>query len=215
MNGFPLQKILKGRLLKIAEMQDKLMIEASSRFGIVLHGGTAIWRMYKGKRLSFDIDVYYNKPKEMLKHFERSGIFRLAKGKLTGTDTLYMKFQEGDIEVEMQASSLPRKMRMVDGEFRLVGGDSIIVRTLEPSELLLEKISAFGDRRKSRDLYDVFYLLEFTDAKDVRRALNGLLPLLGEPPKDFAGLRELILMGKAPDFETIVRKVKLYAKGQA
>ncbi len=210
---FPLQRILKGRLLKIAEMQDRLMIEASSKFGIVLHGGTAIWRMYMGKRFSFDIDVYYHDPPELLRYFEKRGAFNMVKGKLTGSDVLYMRFQEGNVAVEMQASPMHGKARTADGEFHLVGGDSIIVRTLEPADLLLEKISAFRGRRKARDLYDIFYLLDFADSSQIRDGLAGMLPLLKEKPKDFAGLMELILVGKVPDFDTIIRKVRSHAKG--
>jgi predicted nucleotidyltransferase component of viral defense system len=123
-----------------------------------------------------------------------------------------MRLQEGGVSVEMQASPMADEKRTADGEFRLVGGDSIIVRTLEPSEILLEKISAFKDRRKARDLYDVFYLLDYAKTTGVRNALRGLIPMLACQPKDFTGLRELILAGKTPDFETIARKVRSHAK---
>jgi len=46
----PLAKILKGRILKIAEFQDLIVIELCKRFDFILRGGTAIWRIYGGKR---------------------------------------------------------------------------------------------------------------------------------------------------------------------
>ena len=209
---FPLKGLLKGKLLRTAELQDKLVIELTSRFEITLHGGTAIWRVYKGKRFSSDIDIYYANPAEILKYFEKSEAFKLVRGKLTSSDVLYMRFKEGNVLVEVEASPLFRKIQSTDGEFYLVGGDSIVLKTLTPSELLREKINAFRSRRKARDLYDIFYLLDIADTGKIKNELKGLVPCLKDMPKDFSGLKELILIGKTPDFETVVRKVRIYAK---
>jgi hypothetical protein len=40
-----------------------------------------------------------------------------------------------------------------------------------------------------------------------------LLPLLESPPGDFDGLGELVLVGRAPDFDAIKSKVREYAEG--
>lgn len=204
----PLKNLLKGKLLRIAELQDKLVIDLSSRFGIILHGGTAIWRMYRGKRFSYDIDIYYENPAEILEYFKKSRVFKLVRGKLTSSDILYLKFQEDNILVEIEISPLFRELHTTDGEFYLIDGDSIILKTLTPAELLKEKINAFRNRKKARDLYDIFYLLDIADISKIK----GLTSLLKTMPKDFSGLKELILIGKAPDFETIIKKVRRYAK---
>lgn len=209
---FPLNRLLKGKLLRIAEMQDKLVIELASRFGIILHGGTAIWRMYRGKRFSFDIDIYSSDPAEILEYFKKSEAFKLVRGKLTSSDVLYMRFQEGNTLVEVEASPLFKKMQTTDGEFYLVGGDSIVLKTLTASELLREKINAFRSRSKARDLYDIFCLTDIADTSKIKNDIRSLLPFLKVAPDDFPGLKELILVGKTPDFETIVRKVRGYAK---
>jgi len=209
----PLGRLLKGRLLRIAELQDKLMIEATSRFPVVLHGGTAIWRVYGGKRFSFDIDLYHGKPSEILEHFKKSWAFNLVRSKMTGSDVLYMRFSEGGIDVEVEVSPMFRDIPVSDGEFHLVGGDSIVIRTLSPEEMLAEKMAAFADRKKARDLYDVFFLLDMADTDTMVEELKKFARLLGNPPEDFKGLSELVLVGKAPDFGTITRKVKFYAKG--
>ncbi len=47
----PLIRFLKGNMLKIAEMQDLLVLELSREVDFVVHGGTAIWRIYGGKSL--------------------------------------------------------------------------------------------------------------------------------------------------------------------
>ncbi|MGQ9515294.1 MAG: hypothetical protein ACUVTL_09670 [Thermoproteota archaeon] len=54
---------------RIAELQDLMMIELSNSFNFILHGGTAIWRVYSGKRFSYVIDVYHNDPKNVAEHF--------------------------------------------------------------------------------------------------------------------------------------------------
>jgi len=209
---FPLMRLLKGRMLKIAELQDRLMIELCSKFGVVLHGGTAIWRVYGGKRFSFDIDLYYGKPAEILEHFKKPGPFKLVRSKLTGSEVLYMRFSEGGIDVEVEVSPMFKKIPVSDGEFHLVGGDSIVISTLGPENMLIEKMAAFRGRRKARDLYDVFFLLDAADVPAVKSDLREFVRLLGSPPDDFRGLSELVLVGKSPDFGTIVHKVKAYAK---
>ncbi|MBC7092239.1 MAG: hypothetical protein H5T50_10105 [Nitrososphaeria archaeon] len=45
----PLAKILKGKMLKIAELQDLIVIELCKRFDFILRGETAIWRIYGAK----------------------------------------------------------------------------------------------------------------------------------------------------------------------
>ncbi len=206
---FPLKNLLKGKLLRIAELQDKLAIELASKFEFVLHGGTALWRVYGGRRVSLDIDIYHEKPEEVMEHFSKSGAFEMLRGKMTGSDVLYMKFRgEGDTIVELHVSPPFGRVEAADGEFRLVDGSSIILKTLTPEWLLKEKISAFRNRKKARDLYDIFYLLDIADASRFRGEIRSLLPL--QKPQDFSGLRELILLGKAPEFETIERKLRAY-----
>jgi predicted nucleotidyltransferase component of viral defense system len=212
---FPLRNLLKGKELRIAELQDALMTEVSAKFDAILHGGTAIWRIYGGKRFSFDLDFYYKDPAGMLAHFEKAAVLRPVRSKMTGSDVCYMRFEAGGASAEINVSPIfaARGKHAVDGEFRLVGGDSIIVRTLSETELLREKIAAYSDRRKARDIYDIFLLLDAADTAQVKSELHSLVPLMKEPPADFSGLRELILLGKSPDFETMARKVQAYAKG--
>ncbi len=209
---FPIKNLLKGKLLKIAELQDKLIIEISSKFEIVLHGGTAIWRIYGGRRFSFDIDIYYADPSGICRYFEKAKMFKMVRSKLTSSDVLYARFQEDGILVEINVSPLFKKLNAADGEFYLVDGNSIIIKTLPPTDMLKEKINAFKSRKKARDLYDIFYLLNTANTTKIKEDIKTLLPLLKGVPKDFQGLKELILIGKVPDFETIRRKVRKYAK---
>lgn len=208
----PLRAMLKGKLLRIAELQDRLMIEMSPRFDVVLHGGTAVWRVYGGRRVSLDIDLYCPDPGKIIRHFEASGEFPLARSTLTPSHVACLSFEEGDTLAEVQLSPPFRHVEEADGEFTLVDGESIIVKTLSPENLLSEKIRAFKGRGKARDLYDIFFLLDKADTAKARRELKSLMPL--SPPKDYPGLGELILLGRVPEFGTVARKVKKHAKGE-
>ncbi len=200
----PLFKILKGKFLKIAETQDLIIIELTKNFDFVLHGGTAIWRVYGGKRFSFDIDIYYQNPREIIKFFKKTS--SLDRYKITSSGIAYLRIQG----VELEVSPKFKKLKTTEKEFWLTDGTSILVETLTPEELVKEKINAFINRKKSRDLYDIFYLLDFCDPKKIRRELKKIVNI--KKPEDFEGLKEMILLGKVPSFEFIKRKVNSYAK---
>ena len=206
----PLAKILKGRILKIAEFQDLIVIELCKRFDFILRGGTAIWRIYGGKRFSYDIDIYYNNPEEIADYFSTSKTFKILKSKLTSSK-IYLKFGN-EVVTELEVSPFSYDIKIVEADFWLVEGGSIIVKTFAPENLLKEKVGAFVSRRKSRDLYDIYYLLDFCEKEKIRPFLKELLPLLKNEPKDFNMLSELIILGNSPSFRTIVEKVSKYAK---
>ncbi len=207
-----LAKILKGRLLKIAELQDLLMVELSKRFDFILHGGTAVWRVYGGKRFSYDVDVYFVKPEDIRRFLSGVGWARLTKSRMTRTDRAYFRIEDR-VPVELEVSPPPEGLKPMEGDFWLADGTSMVVKTLAPEDLLREKVEAFMDRGKTRDLYDVYYLLDFCGRERIGGLLRKLLPLLGSPPSDFSGLEELVLVGRAPDFDTIKFKVMAYAEG--
>lgn len=208
----PLSKILRGKLLRTAELQDLIMFELSKSFSFVLHGGTAVWRVYGGKRFSYDIDVYHNNPEDVAKHFYSSDLFKVLKSKITPSKVLYLKIGN-DVVSELESSPVPKWVKTVEASFWLVDGSSMVVATLTPESLLKEKVRAFIDRKTAKDLYDVFYLLDFCDKSRIRGEVEKIMPLLESEPKDFPGLPELILVGKPPSFEAVVRKVKMYAAG--
>lgn len=206
----PLSKILRGKWLRIAELQDLVMIELSKSFSFILHGGTAVWRVYSGKRFSYDIDVYLNDPEDVAKHFSSSNVFKVLKSKITPSKVLYLKIGN-EVVAELEASPIPRGVETVEASFWLVDGSSMVVVTLTPESLLRGKARAFMDRKTAKDLYDIFYLLDFCDKSKIKGEMEKIVPLLESEPKDFPGLPELILVGKPPSFETVVRKVKMHA----
>lgn len=207
----PLARTLKGKLIKIAELQDSIVVELSKNFDFVLHGGTAVWRVYGGKRFSYDIDIYHKNPEQIAKYFSSTKIFKVLKLKVTPSKVLYLKIGD-DVVTELEASPISNGIEVTEANFWLVDGSSIVVETLTPESLIKEKIRAFMNRKMAKDLYDIFYLLDFCQKSKIKEEIKSLLPFLKSEPKDFSGLSELILIGKSPSFEAIVRKVEIYAK---
>ena len=101
-----LAKILRGRLLEIAELQDLLVIELSKRFDFVLHGGTAVWRIYGGKRFSYDVDVYLAKPEDVMRFLSDARWAELTKHRITAGRAYFRV--EDRVPVELEISLLPR-----------------------------------------------------------------------------------------------------------
>ncbi len=209
----PLARILKGRLLRVAELQDLLVIELAKRFDFVLHGGTAVWRVYGGKRLSIDVDIYCREPERIGREFKSLPGIRVVREKLTPSRVLYLRVaDEFGAEVELEASPPFREIEVTEADYWTTDGGSLVLRVLTSCDLLREKIAAFRDRGKARDLYDVYYLLDLCEDPGIGVELRSILPKLEIPPPDFGGLRELILLGRPPSFESIVRKVRRHAE---
>jgi hypothetical protein len=116
----PLVKILKGRLLRIAELQDAVILELSRRFYFVLHGGLAVWRVYGGKRFSLDIDIYHEDPRKLM-----NIPFKFTRKKLTSSGVLYLRLKNG-AEVELEASPMFKKKEIIEADYWLVDGSSIV-----------------------------------------------------------------------------------------
>ena len=90
----PILKLRKQAQKNIASAQDKIVEEIFKVFGktAVLHGGTSIWRCYRGNRFSEDIDVYIPKNLDKLnlvfENLEKIG-FIIEKKKIGENDHKY------------------------------------------------------------------------------------------------------------------------------
>ncbi|MGC8831815.1 MAG: nucleotidyl transferase AbiEii/AbiGii toxin family protein [Thermoproteota archaeon] len=157
----PLGKRLKKQLHRnIALAQDILVMEVYNSFPqTVIHGGTALWRCYGSNRFSEDVDLYL--PISARKESFRSLLdglvgkgFRVEKFRKTES-SVFSKYSYLGVSVRLEAvfkkveAPVLRRFEMVDGMF-------ILVKTLKPEEMLEEKIRTYFERRKVRDLYDVF-----------------------------------------------------------
>jgi predicted nucleotidyltransferase component of viral defense system len=199
-----LLKLKKDSHKKIAAAQDMIVEELYRVFNnATLHGGTAIWRCYHGNRFSEDIDVYIERNVEKINlifsNLEKKG-FVIEKKKI-GENSLYSTMQLNRVYVRLEA--LFKKVKGSLREYETVDGNLITVYTLTPEEFIIEKIATYQKRLKIRDLYDIFFLLRFTDKAKCVEFTRNL-----QKPVDEKELKVLILEGLVPSAEKMIEYIK-------
>lgn len=206
----PLILRLKKEIHKeIARAQDIIIQEMADVFDYaVLHGGTAIWRCYRGNRFSEDIDVYLKKDIEHInlffKNLEQKG-FIIIKKRIK-ENILFSSLQFNKTVVRFEAL-----FKKVDGslkEYETSEGNLITVYTLMPEEIINEKIDTYLKRYKVRDLYDIFFLLRYVSDKN--KIKNKILTLINgfRKPIDEKELKVLILDGIVPTTDKMLEYIK-------
>jgi len=74
--------------------------------------------------------------------------------------------------------------------------------------MILEKISAYKDRRFVRDVYDIYHLSGITEGlSSVKKDLSAFLDNI-EKPVDEEILRALIYIGNPPSFERMISELR-------
>lgn len=202
-------KIKKQKHREIAKTQD-LVVEKLYKYfnNAVLHGGTAIWRCYKGNRFSEDIDIYIPRNvkiiNELFESLKRAGF--VIKKKKIGERSLFSVLELNRTEVRLEGV-----FKQVHGylkEYETIDGNLIIVYTLSPEELIKEKVNTYTDRQKIRDLYDIFFLLRYVNnIGDITKNLSFLINNF-RMPNDTKELKVLIIEGLVPD----INKMLIYIK---
>ncbi len=203
---------------EIAQAQDIIIEELYKVFSdAVLHGGTVIWRCYKGNRFSEDIDIYINRDVKKI-----DLVFNNLKKR--GFDILKKRIKQNSLfsvlEYNRSLVRLEGIFKKVDSmlkEYETVDGNLIMVYVLTVSQLVREKISAYIERLKIRDLYDVFFLLRYLTEDDfniIKRDIENLIKNF-EKPIDENELRILIIEGIVPDVNEMFEYIKNKIKGKA
>jgi len=203
----------RERHKKIARLQDMILETLYQVFPrSVLHGGTAIWRCYSGNRFSEDVDVYMGKNIEKIERFFeelRKVGFKILK-KRTTKNSLYSVLSFESTEVRFEA--IFKDVRGSVKEYETYEGILFNVFTLDPEEMIREKINAYLKRRKIRDLYDIFFMLRYVEEKnklkpDLQRLLREF-----KDPVDEGELKALILFGAIPTKNDLVEYIKRVVK---
>jgi len=213
----PINKKLKKRMHRlIALAQDILVIELYDKFpSTIIHGGTAIWRCYGSNRFSEDVDVYFPLAlkKENFKRFLddlKSKGFVVEKFRRTN-NSIFAKFSYLNAIVSFEAIFKNIRNFLVR-PFEMSDGSSILVNTLTPEDIIKEKVSVYLERRRIRDLYDIFFLLKFVEKREnVKEALAKLVNNF-EKPLDEKELKVLIISGSVPSVENMLREVSKWVK---
>jgi predicted nucleotidyltransferase component of viral defense system len=206
-------KLKKAMHKEIAKAQDLIVEEIYKKFDkAVLHGGTSIWRCYRGNRFSEDIDVYIPKDiariNAIFENLKRIG-FSIKKKKI-GENSLFSVLEINRIIVRFEA--LFKSIKGILKDYETADGNIITVYTLSPEELIKEKADAYLKRLKIRDLYDIFFLLRYVDNKAVLKERLGILIKNFKEPMDKKELRLLIIEGLVPEPEEMLQYIKRAVK---
>lgn len=178
----------------------------------VLHGGTVIWRCYSGNRFSEDVDVYIEKNlgkiEELFERLKKRG-FDVIK-KRVKQNSLYSTLRFGETEVRLEA--IFKRTKGTIGEYETYEGNLLSVRTLTPESLMDEKIEAYLERRKIRDLYDVFFLLKHVEKTDKMKSKLLKLVQNFRAPFDEKELKTLVLFGLVPNHQDMLERIKRWLR---
>ena len=203
-----LNRLRRRSQAEIALLQDEVaeLLYGVDR-GIVLHGGTAVWRCYGGNRFSEDLDFYCGHPAKIRAEFPGKASARgLSVTKLKATENLlFCKVSNGIAEVRAELN-FRRAVKPVLGRYERADGASMDVLTLSPGDLAAEKLAAYLVRRFIRDIYDVYHLSAMLDGdKRAEKRLGGALRAAGPLPLpvDERNLKSLIYSGAVPSFSQV------------
>lgn len=207
----PLQTKLKRELhRKIAYAQDLIVEEVYRHFPkAVLHGGTAIWRVYSGKRFSEDLDFYLpkneEKANELFKDLENKG-FKIIKKKIS-ENSIYSELIFDRTSVRLEATF--QKVQGALSNYESSDGNFIAIYSLTAEEFLIEKAKTYLKRQKIRDLWDIFFLLrEIPKLLKSKEVLKQLITSYNQPV-DENNLKSIILEGVVPSSKKMLEYIKI------
>ena len=209
MVNIPLQAKLKREIhRKIAYAQDLVVREVYSVFDkAVLHGGTAIWRCYKGKRFSEDLDFYFSNDKRkmgvLFENLKKAG-FEIKKKKIS-ENSIYSELELDRLSVRLEATF--QKVSGVICDYEMSDGNILSIYSLTPEVFLIEKSNTYLKRFKVRDLWDVFFLLKMVKNPSAIKEIGNLIKNY-EKPVDEEDLRAILLEGIVPSADEMVSYIK-------
>ncbi len=113
---------------------------------------------------------------------------------------------------EIRFEAIFKKTAGIIKEYETIEGILTNVYTFSPEGLIKEKVDTYLNRRKIRDLYDIFFLLKYVkEPFRVNAKISMLLENFKEPV-DAAQLKVLILFGAVPTKNEIIDYLKRWMK---
>ncbi len=206
-------KLKKESQKNLARAQDMIVEELFKIFDkAVLHGGTGIWRCYQGNRFSEDVDVYIprdlRKLDQLFDNLQKKG-FVIEKKKIS-EKSLYSNLKLDNFFVKFEVL-----FKVIKGElkeYETVEGNFLTVQCLSVEDIIKEKIKAYSNRLKIRDLYDIFFLLRYLENKEkIKKELKNFISNF-KKPIDEGNLKILIIDGLIPKVNDMLDYIQREAK---
>ena len=151
----PIEKSLKSeKQIAIARLQDLVMDSVMAiEKSIILHGGTAIWRCFGGKRFSFDLDLYASE--KQFKKLKGNLTWELNKRGVTmdypQSTAHVIDVHNAQASVKLEILKKPNGKRSIQKEYVRADGTKMFINTLSETGFIAEKIKAYKSR--SYDTY--------------------------------------------------------------
>lgn len=191
---------------------------------IFFKGGTALRIVYKSPRFSEDLDFgstlhdvseIETAVLHTIEEVEREGISTriVDSDKTSGGYLANIDFVLGDLTIRLRFEASFRESEL-ESETEQVANDFIppyIINVLAQDQLVGGKIAALLDRKKPRDFYDLYYLLQngFISAAQ-KSALQDVLPLVKNTKINFTQeLKQFLPHSLWPiikDFKTVLER---------
>lgn len=193
---------------KIAYAQDLVVKQVYSVFNkAVLHGGTAIWRCYNGKRFSEDLDFYFPKNMEKISlifdNLTKIG-FEIKKKKVSET-SVYSELELDRISVRLEATF--QRISGIICDYEMSDGNFISIYSLTAEDFLAEKTKTYLQRLKIRDLWDVFFLLKNVENPKKIKEIERLIKHY-KKPIDEDDLKAVMLEGIIPSANEMIEYIR-------
>ena len=209
MEKIPLQVRLKREShRRIAYAQDLIVKEVYNVFGrAVLHGGTAIWRCYQGRRFSEDLDFYFPRDKRQIEalfdNLRKTGF--VIKKKKVSDNSVYSEMEMERVSVRLEATF--QNISGVICDYEMSDGNFIKIYSLTVEQFLSEKANTYLKRLKVRDLWDIFFLLK--SAKDPGKVKEiGMVIRDYKGPTDEKDLKAIMLAGIVPSADEMIDYIR-------
>lgn len=197
--------------LDVAELQDEVVRIIFNNITATMHGGTAIWRCYGGKRFSEDIDLYISKESYIDKAVDRITVsgFRIRFNRKRRGTVYYDVFKD-QTRVSLQIKTSKKKGTLVS--YEMTNGNRMEIYSLSPEELIIEKIEAYSDRLLIRDIYDIMILTRRVSEKKALAKKLGVFLKGIKKPRDEGVLKDLVYSGVIPSFNDMVEYLNAWCK---
>lgn len=201
----PISSVLKRRSeLEIAQLEDDIIaILVNITDKMALHGGTAVWRCYKGKRFSTDIDVYIWADDFKEKFTSVAGSIGIDVTKFREKGVTFIHVRKNNTEIKIEPRNVEKTAILIP--YERVDGSKVNILALSPEDLILEKIDAYNDRRTYKDLYDITILLNSVkEPNKIKKALVEFVKGISIPDEDtqsYSEFRAVIYAGVVPTYQ--------------
>lgn len=210
--NLPISSFLKRRSeLETAQLEDDIIsVLANITNKMALHGGTAIWRCYNGKRFSTDIDAYIWAEDFKDKFINAAKIIGVEVTKFREKGVTFIHVKKNNTEIKIEPKNVEKDAILMP--YERVDGSKINILALSPEDLVKEKIDAYKDRRAYKDLYDITVLLNSVKYSGiVKNELSEFakdIPTPNESVQSYSEFKAVIYAGLVPSYEKMSDFIK-------